>query len=451
MGHLSPKLRSSRKALTRFVARKAFESYIRRGVVPGPLAALTEAASDEQKFLALCAGLSTKALSNGKATSHYTWRTAGDDKVRDAHAALAGQVFSWSSPPPGGHPGTEHNCRCWAEPYYGDPAVPDSLLHLVRNHRAVSDPDQRIASIETLTRPDGSIAASSIDMVDGTSIRSVFQGASVSQLVSFPDGVDYQSLRFGTTRDLTVRQGGETRLRVAQLRLFAPGALPPLVSPPVPAHRPAELTGPTVAEVTAAPYASLIRGALELYNTAVAAPEPMGLGAGELSVLAIKIWQGTGTSADPIVTKETLTAEQVAQTCKMLPDIQSWTNAAARTLAPMRMLSSPQKYGTAVHLAVNQTIEMLKLQFPTRYYNIWSELSVLPDGTTSAEPNGASYGQKETTRLDVFERVDATTACVYDIKTGRRGLSMTRVAEFTTRSINMGGLSTVFVVQVNPE
>jgi hypothetical protein len=47
--------------------------------------------------------------------------------------------------------------------------------------------------------------------------------------------------------------------------------------------------------------------------------------------------------------------------------------------------------------------------------------------------------------------VDATTACVYDIKTGRRGLSMTRVAEFTTRSINMGGLSTVFVVQVNPE
>ena len=135
----------------------------------------------------------------------------------------------------------------------------------------------------------------------------------------------------------------------------------------------------------------------------------------------------------------------------MLPDIQSWTNAAARTLAPMRMLSSPQKYGTAVHLAVNQTIEMLKLQFPSRYYNIWSELSVLPDGTTSAEPNGASYGQKETTRLDVFERVDATTACVYDIKTGRRGLSMTRVAEFTTRSINMAGLSTVFVVQVNPE
>lgn len=202
MGKLSARLESGRNALARIAERKAFESYLRRGAVPDVFAALSAAASDERKFLALCASLSTKALSNGKATTHYTWRTAGDDKVRDAHAALAGQVFSWTSPPRSGHPGTEHNCRCWAEPYYGDPAVPDSLLHLTRNRQVVSDPDQRIASIETLTRPDGSIAASSIDMVDGTSINSVFQGASVSQLVSFPDGVDYQSLRFGTTRTL---------------------------------------------------------------------------------------------------------------------------------------------------------------------------------------------------------------------------------------------------------
>jgi hypothetical protein len=188
MGQLSPKLRSSGKALARFAARKAFESYIRRGVVPEAIAALSAAVADEQEFLALCGGLSGKALGNGKATSHYTWRTAGDNKVRDAHAALHGQVFAWASPPPAGHPGTEHNCRCWAEPYYGDPAVPDSLLHLSRNRQTVSDPEQLIANIETLTRPDGSIAASTIDMVDGTSISSVFQGASVSQLVSFPDG-----------------------------------------------------------------------------------------------------------------------------------------------------------------------------------------------------------------------------------------------------------------------
>ena len=29
-------------------------------------------------------------------------------------------MFSWDNPPAGGHPGTDYNCRCRAEPYYGD-------------------------------------------------------------------------------------------------------------------------------------------------------------------------------------------------------------------------------------------------------------------------------------------------------------------------------------------
>ena len=442
MGHLSPKLRASRKALTRFAARKAFESYIRRGIVAEPLAALTEAASDEQKFLALCAGLSTKALSNGKATSHYTWRTAGDEKVRDAHAALAGQVFSWSSPPPGGHPGTEHNCRCWAEPYYGDPTVPDSLLHLVRNRQTVSDPDQRIASIETLTRPDGSIAASSIDMVDGTSVRSVFQGPSVSQLVSFPDGASYQSLRMGQAQELTVRWDGETVLRVAQLRLFAPGAPPPLILPPPVSPVPGSREDALRAAFAVAPVAFTVRAAVELYNAAVAQPQPMGEDPDSLSVIAIKTWQGVGADGSVVVTKESLTAEQVAQTCKKLPDVQDWTNAAARVLAPMRLIWSPQKYGTALHTAVHHGFTALKLQFPTRYYNVWSELSVLPDGANSAEEEGAYYGEAGSTRLDVIERVDGTTVCVYDIKTGKRGLSMTRVLDLGSAGLKYSGANT---------
>ncbi len=447
MGHLSPKLRSSRDALARLAERKAFESYIRRGAVPQALDALSAAVSDEKKLLALCASLSTKALSNGKATSHYTWRTVGDDKVRDAHAALAGQVFAWSSAPPGGHPGTEHNCRCWAEPYYGDPAVPDSLLHLARNRQVVSDPEQRIASIETLTRPDGSITASTIDMVDGTSIRSVFQGPSVSQLVSFSDGSDYQSLRFGTTRDLTVRQGGETRLRVAQLRLFAPGALPPLVMPPAPALRPAELTGPPLAQVTAAPYGSLIRGALELFNTAVAAPEPMGLGAGELSVLAFKIWTG-GTEGDVVsLQQETLTQEQVAQVCKVLPDVQTWTNEAASELLPERSVLSAKDWGNAVHWAIYERITHLKNVFPTALANVFPEISIDDDRRDSNDEDGPSYGQSGTSRLDVLEKVSATTYCVYDVKTGTSGLERKRLVEILNK-LPKGVL--VYIVEVRP-
>lgn len=64
---------------------------------------------------------------------------------------------------------------------------------------------------------------------------------------------------------------------------------------------------------------------------------------------------------------------------------------------------------------------------------------------------GQGHGQPGTTRLDVVERVDATTACVYDIKSGRRGLSMGRLTELTSRAQEFTGVEIVIVVQVIPQ
>ena len=51
----------------------------------------------------------------------YIWRTVGDDRTRDSHAAHNGQEFRWDSPPADtGHPGEDYNCRCWAEPVFTD-------------------------------------------------------------------------------------------------------------------------------------------------------------------------------------------------------------------------------------------------------------------------------------------------------------------------------------------
>lgn len=47
----------------------------------------------------------------------YVWRTRLDERVRPEHAEREGEIFSWSRPPSGGHPGEEINCRCWAEVY----------------------------------------------------------------------------------------------------------------------------------------------------------------------------------------------------------------------------------------------------------------------------------------------------------------------------------------------
>lgn len=48
--------------------------------------------------------------------THYTWSTAGDDKVRPSHAANEGATFSWDNPPATGHPGAAPNCRCFPYP-----------------------------------------------------------------------------------------------------------------------------------------------------------------------------------------------------------------------------------------------------------------------------------------------------------------------------------------------
>ncbi len=48
----------------------------------------------------------------------YVWTTSNDERVRDEHEALEGEVFSWESggDPTEGHPGEAVLCRCTAFP-----------------------------------------------------------------------------------------------------------------------------------------------------------------------------------------------------------------------------------------------------------------------------------------------------------------------------------------------
>lgn len=56
--------------------------------------------------------------SEARQTTHYVWRTRGDDRVRPTHQRNEGRLFAWSDPPEAtGHPGEDFGCRCLAEPY----------------------------------------------------------------------------------------------------------------------------------------------------------------------------------------------------------------------------------------------------------------------------------------------------------------------------------------------
>ena len=52
--------------------------------------------------------------------TRFVWRTMRDDRVRDEHQELEGEVFSWDDPPAEGLPGEDVQCRCYSEPDFSD-------------------------------------------------------------------------------------------------------------------------------------------------------------------------------------------------------------------------------------------------------------------------------------------------------------------------------------------
>lgn len=60
----------------------------------------------------------SRVRQQGLGITHYQWSTSQDERVRDEHAELDGQTFSWSDPPDEGHPGHAVQCRCVALPVF---------------------------------------------------------------------------------------------------------------------------------------------------------------------------------------------------------------------------------------------------------------------------------------------------------------------------------------------
>jgi SPP1 gp7 family putative phage head morphogenesis protein len=66
-------------------------------------------------------GALSRARFKAMGVDGYIWRTVHDNRVRDEHAALDGQQFTWGSAPDG-DPGEAVNCRCYADPVFAEDA-----------------------------------------------------------------------------------------------------------------------------------------------------------------------------------------------------------------------------------------------------------------------------------------------------------------------------------------
>jgi len=437
--------------------RRAFEDYLRWGRAP-------DVRAHHRKQAARA--LSVKALGDARPTSYYTWRTAHDERVRPSHGANEGQVFAWSAPPATGHPGNEPNCRCVAEAYYGTPFVSDTTLPLKRNQRIDATGEAVWQSIDTLTRPDGSLAQSAIVMRDGTTIRSTFNGGLVVNNVTLPDGRvvrverrdGVQSVFIGdSTMPLvqSVWTANGPRVAVPTTRVAFSGSpldlLPRRIEVDDVPFRPwrsgfeeIDLLHPNskLTPDLSAGGAAIGLALLALFRASEADKESVGAGVEDKPALTIRIWTPEGKLTPVPVNVTSLTAEQVAQNCKRLPEVQLWTDRAAEILAPMRAGMTATQWGTAVHLRMRNDFETLKEQYPTIYGDTFSELSF------SSEGREIPYGTPSSSRLDMIER-RKDVLCIYDIKTGQRGITFDQLRR--ARIIAAGHKATiVYFIEVRP-
>ncbi|WP_332694015.1 hypothetical protein, partial [Devosia sp.] len=315
------------------------------------------------------------------------------------------------------------NCRCWAEPYYGDPAVPDALLQLQPRHQVNTDPAVLLASIDTLMRPDGSLAASAIVMNDGTTINSSFVGSTVGHLVTLPGSGAVRVEKDGEARRSSVSAPDGQHWHMAQLRQLL---FPPMPPPPPTAPSTAEPVSVPSSVVQGFPWVILFHAARSLFYMILQQPPSLGAGTADVPVVVYRVWQSEAGAA-PVPVTETLTQEQVTQLCPRAVEVQSFIDLAAQQWAPLEHTMPKSALGTKIHVTAKALFDEAAFLNPALYANMHAEVSLDLQDPLDPEAIGVSYGTKGSTRLDIMELVNAGMGCVYDYKTGQAGLTAARI------------------------
>lgn len=103
-----------------------------------------------------------------------------------------------------------------------------------------------------------------------------------------------------------------------------------------------------------------------------------------------------------------------------------------------------QQHGTAVHVILANEIKAIYDP------DFKAEVSILK---SEVGARFVPYERADTVRIDVLERVDTQTVCVYDIKTGRARLSTTRSKEIAGEVFKAFGKAhqRIIVTEVRPK
>jgi hypothetical protein len=307
------------------------------------------------------------------------------------------------------------------------------------NSRIVRDStgQQPWRSHVTRYRDDGSVASRTVHNRDGSKIVSEFEGGgrragrAERNTVALPDGSRFTFENRSTTQRIYDGKG-----RLLSEAVWTPNGpeLQPIVQQ-------------AFADPRKAAVEKLLQAGIALYTWWLSSKEP-----GKDVVFAFNAneYRPDETLGEPPVWVGKRTREEVEEACRKLGTVQSFTDEASRSLNRAHFKDA-QTYGTAVHKEVK--IKVNGGDGEPRDPDFRAEVSFLKWREETGDWAGKveRYGLKDTIRVDVLERRSDDVVCVYDIKTGKSGLSTRRAREiFHNVSVTFPGTRRILVTEVRP-
>jgi hypothetical protein len=161
------------------------------------------------------------------------------------------------------------------------------------------------------------------------------------------------------------------------------------------------------------------------------------------TVLAFKAgdYRKEGTKQDLTVTLVgRLTRDEVKKACKKLDDVQRRTDQAVDNVRKDGNYKDAADFGNKVHKEIERGIKAL------------GKPNYIAEPSFSKTKAEAGYGDPDSIRVDVFEnRPEILTVCIYDPKTGKRGLYFPRMAELAQAvQRRFPGTLRFIVIEVRP-
>ena len=155
------------------------------------------------------------------------------------------------------------------------------------------------------------------------------------------------------------------------------------------------------------------------------------------SVLAFKANEYAPGEPEPIWVG-TRSREEVDRACPEHGRVQGLTDEAADIVTREGNYFGQADFGTKVHTRLKSEIRVVG------HKNLRSEDSFIKSADES-------YGKRGSIRIDVLENTGNGTVCVYDIKTGRRGLSLPRSKEIASNVQKVyPGTQRIIVIETRP-